>query len=129
MKITERATHPGMCHICGIVFHAGETVVLSQLSGNPVASHAQCDPDFKVGGSATPEKVALRAERGVRATAEQQLGFLVRDVLPVLKAVTAGYVYDPGSSDLDNEQPIHVRMTLGEYRRASRLKFELERAV
>jgi hypothetical protein len=64
----------------------------------------------------------------MKATDTQQLGFLVRDVLPVLKAVASGYTYDPGSSDLDDEQPIHVRMTLGDYRRASRLKFELERA-
>ncbi len=48
-------------------------------------------------------------------------------VLPILRAVCDGYSYDPGDSDLDNEQPITVRMTLGDYRRASRLKWELER--
>ncbi len=63
----------------------------------------------------------------MKATDKQQLGFLVRDVLPVLVAVAKGYSYDPGDSDLDNEQPIHVRMTLGDYRRASRLRYELER--
>jgi len=68
----------------------------------------------------------LRGERGVRTTSDQQLGFLIRDVLPVLQAVTAGYDYNPGSSDLDDEQPITVRMNLGDYRRASRLKYELE---
>lgn len=31
--------------------------------------------------------------------------------------VIAGFTYDPGTSDLDDEQPIIVRMTLGEYRR------------
>ncbi len=59
------------------------------------------------------------------ATPEQQLAFLVNDVLPVLEAVADGYTYDPSSSDLDDEQPINVRMSLGDYRRASRLKFEL----
>lgn len=63
----------------------------------------------------------------MKATPEQQLHFLVRDVLPVLVAVTNGYTYDPGPSDLDDEQPINVRVTLGDYRRASRLKYELER--
>jgi hypothetical protein len=62
-----------------------------------------------------------------RATPEQQLGFLARDVLPLLRAVVAGYDYNPGDSDLDDEQPIHVRMTLGEYRRAVRIRAELER--
>jgi hypothetical protein len=33
-------------------------------------------------------------------------------------AIIKGYNYDPGDSDLDNEQPISVRMTLGDYRRA-----------
>jgi hypothetical protein len=63
----------------------------------------------------------------IKATPEQQLGFLSRDVLPLLDAVHAGYDYDPGSSDLDDEQPIHVRMTLGDYRRASRLRHELRK--
>ena len=35
-------------------------------------------------------------------------------------AVVVGYDYSPGDSDLDDEQPIHVRMTLGDWRRASR---------
>ncbi len=45
----------------------------------------------------------------------------------VLKAVVAGMDEDPGHSDLDNEQPIHVSMTLGDYRRAQSLLYELER--
>ena len=65
----------------------------------------------------------------MKATPEQQLHFLMGDVLPLLRAVDQGYTYDPGSSDLDDEQPIHVRMTLGDYRRALRIKHELERAV
>lgn len=40
----------------------------------------------------------------------------------ILKAVVDGYDYNPGDSDLDNEQPITVQMTLGDYRRASRMQ-------
>ncbi len=36
----------------------------------------------------------------------------------VLRAVAAGFASDPGTSDLDNEQPITVRMTLGDWRMA-----------
>ena len=64
----------------------------------------------------------------IKVTAEQQLGFLVRDVTPLVRAVVQGMTYDPGHSDLDDEQPIHVSMTLGEYRRARRLLYELEHA-
>lgn len=65
----------------------------------------------------------------MKATPEQQLRFLCRDVLPLLKAVSAGYDYNPGDSDLDNEQLIHVRMALGDYRRASRLVYDVEKAI
>jgi len=64
----------------------------------------------------------------MRATAEQQVRFLARDVLPIVKAVCEGFTPDPGTSDLDNEQPIHVCIPLGEYRRAVRLLHELEKA-
>ncbi len=63
----------------------------------------------------------------IKVTPEQQLCFLERNALPILRAVCDGFIYDPGHSDLDNEQPISVRMTLGDYRRASILKNELER--
>jgi hypothetical protein len=46
----------------------------------------------------------------MRATPEQQLRFLARDVLPILKAVCAGFTPDPGTSDLDDEQHIWVGM-------------------
>lgn len=65
----------------------------------------------------------------MKATTEQQLHFLIRDVLPVLQSVCKGHSYDPGQSDLDDEQPINVRMKLGDYRRASRLKYELEKSA
>lgn len=64
----------------------------------------------------------------IKVTAEQQLGFLERDTLPLIEAVCRGYTYDPGSSDLDDEQSIVVRMALGEYRRALRLAYQLRTA-
>jgi hypothetical protein len=65
----------------------------------------------------------------VRITAEQAIRFLSRDVLPLLQAVKDGYDYDPGDSDSDDEQPIRVSITLGEYRRAVRLLPEVEKSV
>lgn len=64
----------------------------------------------------------------IKATPEQQLGYLVRDVTPVVREVVNGFTYDPGHSDLDDEQPINVNMTLGAYRRAHRLLYELEKS-
>ncbi len=34
----------------------------------------------------------------------------------ILRAVCDGFTPDPGTSDLDDEQQINVRMTLGDYR-------------
>ena len=50
---------------------------------------------------------------------------VMADLLLTLLSVEEGYRYTPGDSDLDDEQPIHVRMTLGDYRRAIRLKHSL----
>ena len=50
-----------------------------------------------------------------------------RDSLALIaRAVVAGMDEDPGHSDLDNEQPIHVCIPLGEYRRAKRLLYRIE---
>lgn len=38
-------------------------------------------------------------------------------MLEMLKVCAAGYKPDPGTSDLDNEQRIYLRITLGDYRR------------
>jgi hypothetical protein len=46
----------------------------------------------------------------------------------VLEAIVKGFTTDPGTSDLDNEQPVHITIPLGEYRRAVRLLHELEKA-
>jgi len=62
----------------------------------------------------------------MKNTPEQQLQFLARDVLPLLTAVVDSF-YDPGYPDMDEEQRIGVSLTLGDYRRAARLKHELER--
>ena len=44
----------------------------------------------------------------------------------LIQAIVSGFTYDPGHSDLDNEQSIHVRMSLGDYRAACRLNAEVE---
>lgn len=64
----------------------------------------------------------------INARPEEQLPWRPgqQNMLPLLNAIVAGYAYDPGDSDLDNEQPINVRMTLGDYRLAWFLKHELE---
>jgi len=42
----------------------------------------------------------------------------------LLAEALAGFTPDPGTSDLDNEQPIHLRTTLGWYRRAYRAMYD-----
>ncbi len=49
------------------------------------------------------------------------------ELIELLRVIKDGYDYNPGSSDLDNEQPIHVSMHLGDYRKAYRLLWEMER--
>jgi hypothetical protein len=49
-----------------------------------------------------------------------------KDILPLLKAIVNGMYYDPGHSDLDDEQPMNVSIPLGAYRLAKRLLYELE---
>ncbi len=44
------------------------------------------------------------------------------------RAIVNGLLNIPGCGDLDDEQPIIVRMTLGDYRRARRLSYQLEEA-
>ncbi len=64
----------------------------------------------------------------MKVTAEQLWEMqqqIQHDVKPLVKAITEGFDYDPGHSDLDNDQPITVRMTLGDYLLACRLLYEL----
>ena len=51
------------------------------------------------------------------------------DVLSILVAIRKGYDYTPGDSDLDNEQHIWVKMTLGDWRKANLLAYEVEKTV
>ena len=38
------------------------------------------------------------------------------DLIPVATRIRDAFKYDPGHSDLDNEQPIHITVTLGDWR-------------
>ncbi len=40
----------------------------------------------------------------------------VQRLIKAAREVRDGFTYDPGHSDLDNEQPIHVSITLGAWR-------------
>ena len=64
----------------------------------------------------------------IKVSAERNLRFLARDILPLVRAVCEAFTADPGISDLDDEQPLNITIPLGEYRRAVRLLHELEKA-
>ena len=51
------------------------------------------------------------SETALRVKAERD------DAVKLLLKVRNAFTYDPGHSDLDNEQPIHISMTLGDWRR------------
>ncbi len=55
-KITEKARHATMCHICGGIIYVGDVVVISHVGINQVASHPKCDPELSIGGQASPGK-------------------------------------------------------------------------
>jgi hypothetical protein len=40
------------------------------------------------------------------------------------KAIRDAFHYDPGHSDLDDEQPIHIHVTLGDWRRLNHALYE-----
>lgn len=65
----------------------------------------------------------------LKVTAEQQTRFLARNAVTVLAPFLAGFVPDPGTSDLDDEQPIWIHATLGEYRKARNFMRHLEKTV
>ena len=54
-----------------------------------------------------------------------ELHWRVKSLEEALADVVSRFEDHPGISDLDDEQPITVRMSLGEYRRATRLYYEL----
>lgn len=69
-----------------------------------------------------PAKVAKRrALENKRSQERWRKEQAERKASSFLKIIVEGYSYDPGDSDLDDEQPIHVKMTLGDYRRARQL--------
>ena len=49
--------------------------------------------------------------------------------IALVNRLLAGYTYDPGSSDLDDEQPITLRITLGDYRELRHLAADLSYAA
>ena len=51
-----------------------------------------------------------------------------RYLVSLINSVVQGFTPDPGTSDLDDQQPVHLTIPLGEYRRAVRLLHELEKA-
>lgn len=51
----------------------------------------------------------------------------MNDLIKIAAKFRDGFTYDPGHSDLDNEQPIHVRVTLGDWRALSYVLGQLER--
>ena len=46
------------------------------------------------------------------------IAYALRSLEILATAIVKGFETDPGHSDLDNEQPINVSMTLGDYRKA-----------
>jgi hypothetical protein len=45
----------------------------------------------------------------------------IRKALAFAAPFRDGFNYNPGHSDLDNEQPIHIKVTLGDWRRLNYL--------
>ena len=63
-------------------------------------------------------------QRAKLAEEEKRLRSISNNLFAVARAVAYGFTSDPGTSDLDDEQTIDVRMTLGEWRKARRLVTE-----
>lgn len=81
----------------------------NRKSGNAAAVYADVE-------GKTYMLAEMTAERGLDE-AHANAG-LMAGARELAQAVVDGFTYDPGTSDLDNEQPITVRMTLGQYRKA-----------
>lgn len=50
----------------------------------------------------------------------------VSDLIKAATAIRDAFNYNPGHSDLYNEQPIHISVTLGEWRRLNLALITLE---
>jgi hypothetical protein len=47
MKVTDKADMPGICASCGRPIYVGDVIVrYVHLGEQPVAVHADCEPDF-----------------------------------------------------------------------------------
>ncbi len=51
--------------------------------------------------------------------------WISKSIEMIVKAVRDGFESDPGTSDLDDEQPVHVRVELGVWRRAGMVAREM----
>lgn len=55
---------------------------------------------------------------------------MTRDFTAALRAVVNGFTTDPGTTDLDDDQPIQVSIKLGDYRRIRHyLNEDLQREI
>jgi hypothetical protein len=55
--------------------------------------------------------------------------YVAHEARHIINAVCLGFNADPGHSDLDDSQPITIRLTLGDYRRALRIRAELNQGA
>jgi hypothetical protein len=74
-------------------------------------------------GRVTPYEIKSMCEELIRLRSENEA------LKEVLRPFFDGFSYDPGHSDLDNEQPISVRVQLGDWRRARRVLAALSKAL
>lgn len=97
----------------------GPWFVENLMSGGPRIVHGKPDADgFR-------DDVVFR-QPTIRAQANARLIAAAPEQNEMLTKVLAGFIPDPGTSDLDDEQPINVSMTLGDYRRIQRLMWKVK---
>lgn len=61
-------------------------------------------------------------------TAKAAQEFIARNVPAILAEVKKGFTPDPGTSDLDDEQPIWVNIPLGIYRKVCQVDYLIKDA-
>ena len=52
----------------------------------------------------------------------------MKDLISIATEICNAFKYDPGHSDLDNEQPIHITIPLGTWRSLNFVLGQIERA-
>ncbi len=78
------------------------------------------------------QRMANREDRAkAKATREFQARIIAQyeTMRKLVEAVVEGFSPDPGTSDLDDEQRIVVRMNLGLYRDAQALQWDFNKTV